>query len=67
MFIAAWKQPKCPSAGMDKDDVGHTCDGRPLSHGKERSPAIGRSADATGDLQAEWVRSAGEKHRTHVI
>ena len=44
MFIATlftiaktWKQPKCPSRGMDKEDVAHIYNGILLSHKKERN------------------------------
>ena len=42
MFIAApftiaktWKQPKCPSTGMDKEDVVHMYNRLLLSHKKK--------------------------------
>ena len=64
VFIAAlftiaktWKQPKCPSTGMDKEDVVHIYNGILLSHKKEWNNAIFSNMDGPRDCHTEWIKS----------
>ena len=74
MFIAAlftiaktWKQPKCPSTGMDKEDVVyiyiyiHTHNGILLSHKKEWNNAICSNRVGTRDYHTKWSTSERER------
>ena len=48
-----WKQPKCPSTGMDKEDVVHIYNGILLGHKKERNWVIYRDVDGPRECHTE--------------
>ena len=69
MFTAAlftiadtWKQLKCPSRWMDKDNVVHIHNRILLSHKKEQNNAICSNMDATRNYHTKWSQKEKDKH-----
>ena len=70
MFIAAlftiarsWKQPKCPSTWMDKEDVVQIYNGILLIRKREQNNAICSNIDGPRDCHTEWSQSEKDKYR----
>ena len=67
MFIAAlltiakiWKQPKCPSTGMDKEDMVYTYSGILLSHKREQNNAICSNIDRLESILLSETSQTGK-------
>ena len=56
-----WKQPKCPSTGMDKEGMVHIYNGILLSHKKERNNAICSSVDGPRVYHTKCSKSDKDK------
>ena len=61
-----WKQPKCPSTGMDKEGVVHIYNGILLGHKKEQNWVICRDVAGSRDCHTEWSKSEREKQISYI-
>ena len=60
-IVRTWKQPKCPSTWMDKEDVAHIYNGILLIHKKKQSWVICSEVDGPRVCHTEWRKSEREE------